>query len=113
MANGGFLRAFQGSGPNEAWYMLFNALMSPDDPDLTPAINYVKEDKSYSDEFRYGLEGLHSFREFYIPQLPDYTPEQRTQIASYDEDWSLELLDQLHRKRYGTPDGEAPEYALS
>ncbi|MDD2324598.1 MAG: hypothetical protein PHW63_01100 [Alphaproteobacteria bacterium] len=116
MAMGGYSETLQREGMKSAgWYMLFDSLMSMDRPDLTEAIDYVKEDPSFDDRFRYDLEGLYHYRDFYGDRMGDFTPEEQARIEAYDEEWSLHLLDQLHKKQYGDPAGTvlAPEYDIS
>lgn len=96
-------------GPSAAWTSAFDALMSMDDkPDLQETIDLVKQEE-WPDEFRYGLEGLQTFREYYGDRMEDFTPDQRATINRYDEEWSLDLLDQLHKRKYGVAPDEAPE----
>lgn len=89
------------SEQREEWYVVFEALMSFDRPDLTEAINFVIRDGSWPEDFRYGLEGLQAYRSFYRTRMDRYSPDQRAKIEAYDEEWTMDLIDQLHRHQFG------------
>ncbi|MCL2469826.1 MAG: hypothetical protein FWF24_06325 [Alphaproteobacteria bacterium] len=106
MGIGNFLRAVTGKKV-DGWQLVFSALMDVERRDLQEAIAYVRADDSYHDAFRYGLEGLQSFRAYYEDSLSSMEPQERAQIEAYDEEWTLELLDYLNKKMYGEGDAGA------
>lgn len=96
------------------WQMVFEKLMSIDDRDLRPAIDYVNDrPQDWDDSFRYGLEGLQAFREHYDPFMSLMSPDERARIEAYDEEWSLELLDHLHKKHVGGVEAPTLDYEVS
>jgi len=101
MAKSGIWQSLVVNEQREPWYIVFEALMAFDRPDLTAAIDYVVEDGTWPDEFRYGLEGLQAYRSFYNMRMIDCTPEQRLQIEAKDEEWTMELIDMFHKHQFG------------
>lgn len=75
---------------------VFFALMSDNAEDLDEAVELVNENAGrWPDDFRYELEGLQSFREFYGRRVGDYTLEQREMLKAYDENWTEDLVRKL------------------
>lgn len=86
-----------------AWSAAFDALMSPDKPDLHECLGLVRQEGDWPEGFRYGLEALQTYRDFYGDRRDLFSSDMRAKIEAYDEAWTSELLDQLHRLRYGMP----------
>jgi hypothetical protein len=104
--------AFSGE-PRELWFVVFDALMSPEKADLQKTIDIVKQTTDeWPEDFRYGLEGLKAYRDYYGNKLYHLTPQQRRKYEEYDEEWTLDLLDQMHRRKYGVACRDAPEQEL-
>lgn len=110
MSSGAFIRALSSGDTSEAWYVVFDQLMSVEKPDLQESIDLIEEEEGWPDEFRYGLEGLQAYRDYYDDRMDRLSPEQAQQVERYDEEWAMELLDQMHRQRFGSPQGVSPEY---
>lgn len=107
-------RAFLSGSDEELVHYIFEALMSDDPDDLDDAIDRVNDEDGWPDDFRYGLEGLQSFREFYDDKrLESLTPQQRAQVEEYDEDWTTDLVHQLHTHVFESPEGDSPELTPS
>ncbi len=114
MSSNMFLNASLWGSDEEMTRYLFEALMSDDPDDLEEAIDRVNDDGGWPDDFRYDLEGLHSFRTFYDDEMmEELTPEQREQVEDYDDEWTMYLIHQLHDHEFETPEGDSPELTPS
>ena len=113
MSKAAVFRSLLSGDKREAWFVVFDALMSPEKPDLQESIDLLKEEADqWPDDFRYGLEGLQAYRDYYEERAPRLNPKQAQQYEEYDEEWTLELLDQMHRRKYGVPRGETPDLEI-
>lgn len=109
MSGSALLRAYRTGGTSAAWNAAFDALMSSDKPDLHEVIDLVKQEPGWTAAFRYGLEGLQAYRDYYGDRMDIFAPEQVHKIERYDEDWTSELLEQMHQHKYGSPSSLSPE----
>ncbi len=109
-----FFRAYLSGVDDDLVRFLFEALNSDDPDDLGEAIEKIDDDGTWPDDFRYGLAGLQSYRDFYDEdRLAELTPEQRAMIEAYDEDWTMDLVHQLHGHVFEKPEGDSPELTPS
>jgi len=102
MAQTGLWQSLTLNEQREPWYVVFEALMAVDRPDLTEAIAYVTADGKWPDAFRTGLEALQAYRTFYAPRMMQCSPDERAKIEAYDEEWTMELIDMFHQHQFGS-----------
>ena len=101
MASTGIWQSLTLNEQREPWYIVFEALMASDRPDLSAAIAYVTTDTSWPDEFRTGLEALQAYRTFYGPRMITCSADERAKLEAYDEEWTMELIDMFHQHQFG------------
>ncbi|MDD3288233.1 MAG: hypothetical protein PHX43_04415 [Alphaproteobacteria bacterium] len=65
--------------------------------EIETLLDQVADHPDISDELRYGLEGLRYFRSHYTPSMQQMSPSTRQRVMQFDTDWSMQLLDMLHK----------------
>ncbi|HAX91693.1 MAG TPA: hypothetical protein DCY07_05740 [Rhodospirillaceae bacterium] len=99
---------------NDDFRNVFYALMSQDEDDLDEAIELVNDkQEEWPDDFRYELEGLRSFRQYYGRRMGDYTPEQRAMLHAYDETWTEDLVRRMIDPASMMTEEPAPEPSVN
>ncbi|MDD3183023.1 MAG: hypothetical protein PHD48_09505 [Alphaproteobacteria bacterium] len=112
MVGNALLKAYLSNGTRASWYVIFDALMSIDKPDLHDVIALVKEEAGWPADFRYGLEGLQIYRDYYGDRMDTYEPQHVHQIERYDEEWTSELLEQMHRHKFGASPSVVSDFGV-
>lgn len=82
---------------------LFSALMSPEEKELDKIVDAMEQMRDrrkmmrapLSDDIRYEIKELRSFRKYYGRRQGDYTPEQRAMLHAYDKNWTEDIVRQL------------------
>ena len=69
--------------------------------ELDALIERISGDVRVGDDLRYGLEGLRYFRAHYDAEAPSLSEEDRQKVIRFDADWTMKLIQKLHRHAFG------------
>lgn len=101
--SGDMLKAFAIGRTAEFAQAAYEALLSPDRRPLDLLVDQARNSPDVSDAFRYGLESLQAYRDFYDERMAGLPPRQRSLVEQYDEEWTEELLRHAYHQIYGGP----------
>ncbi len=98
-----FEKAFSADSGPAFMQGLFTALMSPEEKDLDEVVDEMEKTvdrrkmlrAALSDDVRYEIKELRSFRKYYGRRQADYTPEQRELLHAYDKNWTEDIVRRL------------------
>ncbi len=84
-------------------HRLFSALMSPEEKEFDKIVDEMERMRDrrkvmrapLSDDIRYEIKELRSFRQYYGRRQGDYTPEQRELLHAYDKNWTEDIVRRL------------------
>ena len=97
------LRSYFSGTVATVWDATFEALMSPDKPDLYDCLARIKKEGDWPDVLRFGIEGLQTFRDYYGDRRNSLPSGSAVQLEKMDEEWTTELLEHLHELKFGMP----------
>jgi len=78
------------------------ALLFGKPEDLDSLLDRIGGDVRVPDDLRYGLESLRYFREHYGSDTVNLSEEERQRVIRFDADWTMKLIQKLHRSAFGT-----------
>lgn len=77
-----------------------DALLFGKQPQLEALLEQLATETRLSDALRHDLESLIYFRAYY-GAAPDLTDADRQHITRIDADWTMQLIQRLHRRVFG------------